>query len=121
MAKTMGDFFSAGNCIWVVLMVIWAAIYGIGAPLVNWPPMRSQIRYQHTGDAMALRIWWWCYQIVFNVAGVVVGWMLVYFLLQTSTRDFNLGHAVAAVVAFLGITGNLPQVTLNLKTLFPTG
>ena len=116
----MANLFSDGNCIWIALMMIWSVIYGIGAPLVAWPSMRLPVRSQLPPESTILRVWWWWYQIVFNTAGVVIGWGLLYFLWHTNPADFNLAHAVAVVIAFLGVTGNLPQVTLNMKTLFPT-
>jgi len=57
------------------------------------------------------------HQVWFNVLGSLIGWSALYFLLdkvlhEGGVSNFGAEHFVALVVAYLGITGHLPQVAL---------
>jgi hypothetical protein len=56
------------------------------------------------------------HQIWFNVLGSVIGWAALYYLLdkviQEGISKFGAEQFIALVIAYLGITGHLPQVAL---------
>jgi hypothetical protein len=53
---------------------------------------------------------WWLFQIWFNATGAFIGWFVLYYIWNTDIRNFKVEHFLALIVAFLGITGNLPYV-----------
>lgn len=55
---------------------------------------------------------WWIYQVFFNAAGALVGWIMLYYLSKLPLREFKIEHFVALLIAFVGITGNLPYVVM---------
>jgi len=55
---------------------------------------------------------WWLYQFWFNFVGAFIGWVVVYYLWKTDISKFGIEHFVALIIAFLGITGNLPYAAL---------
>lgn len=105
----MAEFFSLSNCVWISLALIWSAIYGFGATLAAYNVDR------HPTNPFNHYLWWWWYQLVFNAAGAFVGWVALYFLWYADFKNPTVGHFVALAVAFLGITGNLPQIALRLQ------
>ena len=57
------------------------------------------------------------HQSWFNVLGSLIGWIALYFLLdkvlnEKGVSNFGAEHFIALVIAYLGITGYLPQVVL---------
>ena len=61
---------------------------------------------------------WWIYQIWFNSAGAFLGWMILwYFVEEITFKPTNIGHLAALIIAFLGITGNLPYAALVGRAL----
>src|SRR5713101_1458001 len=54
-----------------------------------------------------------CYEIMhqvwFNFVGSAFGWAALYYVLRTGLWDFELKHFVALLIAFVGITGHLPE------------
>ena len=52
------------------------------------------------------------HQVWFNVLGLLIGWVAVYYLWETGISNFKTEHFVALIIAYLGITGNLPQAAL---------
>ncbi len=105
----MAEFFTAGNCIWVALALVWSAAYAVGSTLAAYNPDPQPVNpFNHY-------LWWWWYQLVFNAAGALIGWIALYFLWHADFKNPTVGHFVALAVAFLGITGNLPQIALRLQ------
>jgi len=51
----------------------------------------------------------WIYQFWFNFLGAFIGWLAIYYLWNTEFSTFGLEHFVALIIAFIGITGNLPR------------
>lgn len=96
------EFFSCGNpFMWIA--IVWGVAYGVG---VTWA---------HRRTAWDDKIPWWVYQVWFNAVGAFVGWVAVYYLWSVPFDDFELKHLVALVIAYLGITGNIPQISLRQK------
>lgn len=55
------------------------------------------------------------FQIVFNAAGGLTGWVAVYFLWRIPVSEYELRHLVAVIIAFSGITGNLPYLSTGVR------
>ncbi|KRT69646.1 MAG: hypothetical protein XU15_C0009G0006 [candidate division NC10 bacterium CSP1-5] len=55
---------------------------------------------------------WWIYQFFFNGTGAFIGWMVLYYLSKVPLQDFETRHFVGIVIAFIGVTGNLPYVVM---------
>jgi hypothetical protein len=108
---TLSDFFAAGNCVWLTLSVAWSLAYGIAVCIYYWPSYQPHLPDQGTFS----RVWWWCYQLVFNILGAFIGWVMLYFLWHAKLSEFSAGHFIALAIAFLGITGNLPQIAMRLR------
>jgi len=69
-------------------------------------------------DIYRIKNWdWKFYQFWFNFAGAFIGWVVVYYLWKTDISKFGIEHFVALIIAFLGITGNLPFAVLVGKVL----
>ena len=99
----MKEFFSCGNpFMWIA--IVCAVFYGVG---VTWAH-RCSVWQQ-------AKIVWWIYQVWFNALGTFIGWIAVCYLWSVPFKEFELKHLIALVVAYLGITGNLPQVSLRQK------
>jgi hypothetical protein len=61
------------------------------------------------------QVWtWWVYQIWFNAVGAAAGWIAVYYLWNAGFNDFQWRHLAALLIAFFGITGNLPGMSMRL-------
>lgn len=52
------------------------------------------------------------HQIWFNALGLLIGWVAAYYLWETGISNFKTEHFVALIIAYLGITGHLPQAAL---------
>jgi hypothetical protein len=66
-------------------------------------------------DARQEQVWtWWVYQIWFNAIGAAAGWIAVYYLWNASFSEFEWKHLAAILIAFFGITGNLPGMSMRL-------
>ncbi len=55
---------------------------------------------------------WWVYQFFFNATGAFIGWMVLYYLSKVPLHEFQTQHFVALIIAFVGITGNLPYLVM---------
>jgi hypothetical protein len=53
---------------------------------------------------------WQIYQAIFNGAGAFVGWIALYCIWNINCSNFEIKHLIILIIAFLGITGNLPYV-----------
>jgi hypothetical protein len=108
---TMVEFFTVGNCVWLLLTLVWSLVYAVGVCADNWPPAEPK-GPRH----IFFRVWWWWSHLVFNFLGAVIGWVMLYFLWYSpKISDFKVEHFVALVIAFLGITGRLPQIVMRLR------
>ena len=97
----MRDFFYCSNFfMWGAL--IWAAFFG-------W---RSVFIFVHKDNYKDRKWDWWFYQVFLNAVGAFVGWVALFYVCNTSIYDFGVGHLIALVISFLGITGNLPYAAL---------
>jgi hypothetical protein len=96
----MTAFFDLTN-IFLWLGIIWAVFFG-------WRSVYIFIEK----EIYAKKHWdWWLYQIVFNAAGAFVGWVALYYLWKNDLHELGTKHFVALIIAFLGITGNLPYIS----------
>ena len=57
----------------------------------------------------------WVFQFWFNAAGGVVGWMAVWFLWQAPFEKYSWTHFIVFIVAFVGVTGNLPHLSTGIR------
>ena len=105
----MAEFFTAGNCIWVTLALGWSSVNGAAATAA------SGTRDDHPTNWFNHWVWWPWYQFWFNFLAGIVGWIMLYFLWHADFKNPSVGHFVALAIAFLGITGNLPQIALRLR------
>jgi hypothetical protein len=55
------------------------------------------------------------FQFWFNAVGGFVGWIAVWFLWGSRFGDHGWKHLVAFVIAFVGITGNLPHLSTGIR------
>ncbi len=73
---------------------------------------RSVYIFVHPDIYRIKKLDWWLYQFWFNFVGAFIGWVVVYYLWKTDISKFGIEHFVALIIAFLGITGNLPYAVL---------
>ncbi len=110
--KTMVEFFRGAGCGWLVVSIVWSLAYGVGVCFNSWPIGKRTLPHQKP----FYRIWWWGYQLAFNISGLLIGWVMLYWLCySTKPSEFGTPHFIGLAVAFLGITGNLPQIAMRLK------
>jgi len=55
------------------------------------------------------------FQFWFNAIGGFVGWIAVWFLWESPFSDYGWKHLVVLVLAFSGITGNLPFLSTGVR------
>jgi hypothetical protein len=55
------------------------------------------------------------FQFWFNAAGGVVGWIAVWFLWLAPFKEYGWTHLVVFIVAFVGVTGNLPYLSTGIR------
>lgn len=109
----MAEFFTVGNCVWLLLTLVWSLVYAVGVCAdTYWPAAEPKDK---SPRPIFFRVWWWWSQLVFNFLGAVIGWVMLYFLWYSKISDFKVEHFVALVIAFLGITGRLPQIVMRLR------
>ncbi len=92
----MSEFFSRSN------LFLWASLaFGIFFGL------RAKYIFGYKFD----RWTWdqWIYQFWFNFLGAFIGWMVAYYLSNIEGLKFDLPHLGGLILAFLGVTGNLPR------------
>jgi len=64
-------------------------------------------------DIYRIKKWdWWWYQRWFNFVGAFIGWVALSYIWKIDVSKFRIEHFVALIIAFLGITGNLPFAAL---------
>lgn len=86
---------------------LWGAL--LFAVFFGW---RSVYIFVHP-DIYRIKKWdWWLYQIWFNATGAFIGWVALYYISKTDISNFGIEHFVALIIAFLGVTGNLPYAAL---------
>ena len=89
------------------LAFFWFIVYGIGTP---W-----QIGYENPQGRFS---WWWkVSQFFAHGAGASAGWAAAYMLWklwETRMEHFDLSYVILFVIAFLGITGWLPHITVEI-------
>jgi len=73
---------------------------------------RSVYIFVHPDIYRIKKLDWWLYQFWFNFVGAFIGWVVVYYISKTDISNFGIEHFVALIIAFLGITGNLPYAAL---------
>ena len=61
-------------------------------------------------DLKGKNLAWKLSQRWFNATGAFIGWFALYYIWETDICNFKIEHFVALIIAFLGITGNLPYV-----------
>lgn len=113
----MVEFFTCKN-LFLYVAVLWAIVYARYSAR-TFVTLTQRERDQHRQDENRPALppltypWaWWVYQWIFNGLGAFIGWVAVYFLWTADIRSFGFQHFVALVIAYLGITGNLPQVSI---------
>ena len=94
-------FFLAWDNPFLFLGLLWAAFFG-------WRAVHIFIDEQ----AYEKKKWdWWTYQVLFNALGAFMGWVALW-----AVWDFGFPlatvHFVLGLIAFLGITGNLPYAVM---------
>lgn len=95
----MSEFFDFSNP-FLYLAIISAIFFG-------W---RSVYIFIHP-DIYRIKKWdWWLYQIWFNATGAFIGWVALYYIWKVAIHNFKVEHFIALIIAYLGITGNLPYV-----------
>jgi hypothetical protein len=55
------------------------------------------------------------FQLWFNAVGGFAGWVAVWFLWGSRFEDYAWRHLVALIIAFSGITGNLPYLSTSIR------
>jgi len=88
------------------LFLVPALVFGL---FFGW---RSVYIFVHPDIYRIKKLDWWLYQFWFNFVGAFIGWVAVYYLWETDISKFGIEHFVALIIAFLGITGNLPFAVL---------
>lgn len=97
----MCTFFSLTNP-FLYLAIVGAVFFGYRAVFI-W------VRPEDYKD----KRWdWWVYQIWFNALGAFLGWVGVWYLSCVRPSELKVEHWLALLVAFLGVTGNLPYASL---------
>lgn len=96
----MIEFFDFCNP-FLYLAIVFAIFYGWRSVFIFVPPDIYKQKKCKNWD-------WWLYQILFNAVGAFIGWFVLYYILETNIRSLRIGHFVALIIAYLGITGNLP-------------
>jgi energy-coupling factor transporter transmembrane protein EcfT len=97
----MSEFFNLCNP-FLYLAIIFAIFYGWRSVYIFVNP-----------ETYKKKNWdWWLYQIWFNATGAFIGWFVLYYIWKTGIQNFEVKHFVALIIAFLGITGNLPYAAL---------
>jgi hypothetical protein len=99
--NNMLAFFSLTNPFFYAA-TLWAAFFGWRAVSIFGPAQ----------DQKAKQWDWWLYQIWFNALGAFLGWVAVWYLTCVRPSDLKVEHWLACLVAFLGVTGNLPYASL---------
>jgi hypothetical protein len=115
---TMAVFFDWKNP-FLYVAVIWAFVYARYS-VRTYVTLEQRSRDQARRDnrlpdlpPVTYPLAWWVYQWIFNGLGSFIGWMAAYFLLwNTDLHKLGFEHFVALIIAYLGITGNLPQVSI---------
>jgi len=97
----MSEFFNFSNP-FLYLAIISAMFFG-------W---RSVPIFVSTKDSKNKKWDWWLYQIWFNALGAFIGWFVLYYIWKVAIHNLKIEHFVALIIAFLGITGNLPYAAL---------
>ena len=93
----------------IKFLIAWWLWFAIGMSLF-WG-IRGTILFEKRN------FWWKSYQFIFNSVGSLFGWSCFYVLLVRTQnnmpqfQDFTGGDFILFVVALLGLTGHLPEVT----------
>jgi len=95
----MTSFFSLSNPFFGFALG-WAIFFGWRAVPIF---VKSEIYAKKKWD-------WWLYQVWFNALGAFVGWVALWSVWNLHHLTFE--YTVLVLVAFLGITGNLPYVVM---------
>ncbi|MGO9046034.1 MAG: hypothetical protein ACLQFW_03975 [Xanthobacteraceae bacterium] len=97
---------------------IWVVLLAIAAADVIW--------FTYAGPQMTNveeRAKWtkatWFQACLLNFLGCLIGWLALFFvidrvILHGSLHDFAVWDALGVLVAFLGVTGNLPMFMLQM-------
>jgi hypothetical protein len=119
----IADFFC--HSVWVWIALGSAAFFGFRGVLLTWELDRENERKRAEKEpwplgerprpealvALANLI----FQFWFNFAGGFVGWILTWLLWQSSPVDYGWKHLVIFIIAFAGITGNLPYLSTGIR------
>ena len=106
MPTLMSDFFDLWNpFLWLASSsaILWG-VYGYKVSQEKPPPKEETSPHK------------WMYQVWFNAVGGFVGWLAFYYLLNADLHEPKIAHLIELAVAFYGITGNLPQISLARGT-----
>jgi len=99
----LATFFRAENP-FLYVAVAWALFFGVSSVFTF---VQEDVRRE--------QVWtWWVYQIWFNAVGAAIGWIAVYYLWTADFNEFQWRHLGALLIAFFGITGNLPGMSVRL-------
>jgi hypothetical protein len=98
---------------WIVALVA-SALYGWHAVTIFLEPQEPSESHRSTA-------WAW-HQRWLNFLGALVGWFALWFLVRAfgacvfaaCTVELGPWHAVAALIAFVGVTGYLPNTVVSL-------
>ena len=102
----MAGFFKFSN-FFFYFGLVWAIFFGLRAVSIFVPK-----------DTYKDKKWdWWLYQIWFNALGVFIGWIALYYIWKVGICDFKIEHFAALIIAYLGISGNLPYAALFGKKI----
>lgn len=101
--------------IFFFIALAWALIFGwYGYVLIRADQERQPREVPWNVWYARHRCVYLLYQTLFNAVGGFVGWVAVYFLWEVPFENYGWRHFITAIVAFTGVTGNLPYLSMAI-------
>ena len=94
----------------------FALFFGLRAVYIFVDPKIHEKKKDKDEEKNGKRWERWFYQFWYNFVGAFIGWVALYYIWEIDISKFRIEHFVALIIAFLGITGNLPYVARYWKT-----
>lgn len=99
--------------------IVFASFFGVRGALMTWVLIRAKLPQRQVSDmpwpervfALADVL----FQFWFNAAGGFVGWIAAWFLWYVPFDDYGWKHLIVFVIAFIGVTGNLPHLSTGIR------
>ena len=119
------NFFCQSAFVWIAL--VSAGFFGLYGLLMTWVIQRKEERElqrsekppwpegQRPRPERLFSLAQLVFQLWFNAVGGIVGWMAVWFLWQSPFEEYGWTHLVVFIVAFVGVTGNLPFLSMGVR------